>query len=110
MARLGNALGARKETFWGLSGLGDLMTTCLSGRNRWLGEQLGRGKSLKAVLASTPMVIEGVETSRSALALARRNRVGLPIIQQVEAVLFRDQSPERASRLLMARAKKPEFV
>ncbi len=110
MARLGRALGAKPETFWGLSGLGDLVTTCLSGRNRWLGEQLGRGKRLRSVLAATPMVIEGVETARSALALARRHHVELPIIEQVEAVLFRGRGPKRALELLMQRERKAEFV
>ena len=108
MARLGVAMGAREQTFWGLSGLGDLVTTCLSGRNHWLGEQLGRGRSLKAVLASTPMVIEGVETSKAAVALGRRHRVELPIIEQVHAVLFRRRAPQQALLLLMRRASKPE--
>ena len=110
MARLGRVLGARPETFWGLSGLGDLITTCFSGRNRWLGEQLGQGRSLKAVLRSTPMVIEGVETSRSAVALARRYHIDLPIISQVAALLFQARSPQRALQLLMARSKKPELA
>lgn len=108
MARLGAALGARQETFWGLSGLGDLVTTCLSGRNRWLGEQLGRGRPLKAVLASTPMVIEGVETAKAAVALGRRHRVELPIIEQVHAVLFRRRPPRQALRALMLRSGKAE--
>ncbi len=109
MARLGSALGARKETFWGLSGLGDLMTTCLSGRNRRLGEQLGQGKLLKAILASTAMVIEGVETSRSAVALAKRHGVELPIVEQVHAILFKRRSPHRALSLLMGRRGRAEF-
>jgi glycerol-3-phosphate dehydrogenase (NAD(P)+) len=108
MARLGVAMGAREETFWGLSGLGDLVTTCLSGRNRWLGEQLGRGRSLKAVLASTPMVIEGVDTAKAALALGRRYGVELPIIEQIHAILFRRQSPHKALQTLMRRSGKAE--
>lgn len=108
MARLGTALGAREDTFWGLSGLGDLITTCLSGRNRWLGEQIGRGRSLKTVLASTPMVIEGVETAKAALALGQRAGVELPIIEQVHAVLFERRAPRKALQALMARAGKPE--
>jgi glycerol-3-phosphate dehydrogenase (NAD(P)+) len=108
MARLGLAMGAREQTFWGLSGLGDLVTTCLSGRNRWLGEQLGRGRALKAVLASTPMVIEGIETSKAAVALGRRRRVELPIIEQVHAILFRRRSPREALQSLMGRAGKAE--
>ena len=108
MARLGVAMGARRETFWGLSGLGDLVTTCLSGRNHWLGEQLGRGRSLKAVLASTPMVIEGVETARAAIALGRRYRVELPIIEQVHAVLFQHRPVRQALQALMVRVGKSE--
>lgn len=108
MARLGVAAGAKEQTFWGLSGLGDLVTTCLSGRNRWLGEQIGQGRSLAPILRSTPMVIEGVETSKAAIALAQRYRVRLPIIEQVHAVLFRRRSPERALQALMRRAGKAE--
>lgn len=108
MARLGVTLGARQETFWGLSGLGDLVTTCLSGRNHWLGEQLGRGRSLKAVLASTPMVIEGVDTTKAALALGQRLGVELPIIEQVHAVLFERRAPRKALQALMAREGKSE--
>ena len=108
MARLGAALGARRNTFWGLSGLGDLITTCIAGRNHWLGEQLGRGRSLKPVLASTPMVIEGVETARAAVALAHRVSVELPIIEQVSAILFQGRNPRRALQALMARSGKAE--
>jgi len=110
MARLGVALGANEETFWGLSGLGDLITTCLGGRNRWLGEQIGKGRRLKDVLGSTPMVIEGVGTTKAAVALGRRYRVELPIIEQVFAVLFRRKEPRKALRALMTRARKAESV
>ena len=110
MVRLGSSMGASMETFWGLSGLGDLVTTCLSGRNRWLGEQLGRGRPLKAVLGSTPMVIEGVETAKAAVALARRYGVELPIIEQVHAVLFRRRSPRAALQALMRRGGKAEHA
>jgi len=108
MARLGAAMGAREHTFWGLSGLGDLVTTCLGGRNRWLGEQIGKGKPPSAVLAGTPMVIEGVETTKAALALGRRARVELPIIEQVFRVLFRHKDPRKALRSLMLRSRKAE--
>ena len=101
-------MGAREATFWGLSGLGDLVTTCLAGRNRWLGERVGRGRSLKMVLASTPMVIEGVETAQAALALGRRYKIELPIIEQVCAILFHRTSPRRALQALMLRAGKAE--
>jgi len=108
MARLGVAMGAKEETFWGLSGLGDLVTTCLAGRNHWLGEQLGQGRTVKAILTSTPMVIEGVDTAKAAYALGRRHRVELPIIEQVHAILFRGRSPQRALRDLMSRTGKSE--
>jgi len=108
MARLGVAMGAREHTFWGLSGLGDLITTCLGGRNRWLGEQIGRGRTLSAILGGTPMVIEGVDTTKAAVALSRRHRVELPIIDQVHAVLFRRKDPRQALRSLMLRSRKPE--
>lgn len=108
MARLGVAMGAREATFWGLSGLGDLITTCLAGRNRWLGEQVGQGKRLARVLASVPGVIEGVTTTKAALALGRRHRVELPIIEQVHAVLFRRKAPLQALQTLMTRSSKSE--
>ena len=108
MARLGVALGARSETFWGLSGLGDLVTTCLSGRNHRLGEQLGQGRTLRRVLASTPMVFEGVETAKAAVTLGRRHGVELPIIEQVNAILFHRRSPRQALQALMRRSGKAE--
>ena len=108
MARLGTVIGAREETFWGLSGLGDLVTTCLSGRNRWLGEEIGRGRSLQAVLRSTPIVFEGVETSAAAMALGKRHGIELPILEQVHAILFRGRSPRRALQALMLRTGKAE--
>ncbi len=108
MARLGIALGAEQTTFWGLSGLGDLVTTCLSGRNHWLGAQLGQGRALQQVLSSTPMVIEGIETARAAAALARKKRIQLPIIEQVHAILFQHRSPQQALRALMKREQTSE--
>jgi glycerol-3-phosphate dehydrogenase (NAD(P)+) len=110
MARLGVAMGAREETFWGLSGLGDLITTCLGGRNRWLGEQIGKGKTLTQVLARRQDVIEGVETAKAAVALARRFEVELPIIEQAHAILFRRKDPRRALQALMTRSRKAEFL
>jgi glycerol-3-phosphate dehydrogenase (NAD(P)+) len=108
MARLGVALGAKRDTFWGLSGLGDLLTTCLGGRNRALGEAIGQGQRPAEVVAGTSMVYEGVLTSKAAVALARRHRVEVPIIEQVAAVLFRGTSPASALRALMGRPPKAE--
>lgn len=110
MARLGQALGAQSETFSGLSGLGDLTTTCVSmhGRNRWVGEQIGKGKKLKDVLAKTEMVAEGVRTTKSAMMLAKKHRVEMPITAQIFQVLYEDKDPQAAVSELMLRQKKAE--
>lgn len=108
MTRLGVVLGAHAATFWGLSGLGDLVTTVLGGRNRWLGVALGKGRRLEEILASTEMVIEGVETTRSAVALGKRCGVELPIIEQVHAILFEGKTPRAALTELMRRVAKDE--
>jgi glycerol-3-phosphate dehydrogenase (NAD(P)+) len=110
MARLGVAMGAKYETFAGLSGLGDLVATCVSshGRNRWVGEQIGRGKKLKDILAKMDMVAEGVNTTQSALKLAEKYNVEAPITMQVFQVLYKNKDPRQAVRELMLREKKPE--
>jgi len=110
IARLGIALGARAETFSGLAGLGDLVTTATSrhSRNRNLGEAIGRGQSLEAALADIGMVAEGVRTTRAALELARGLNLELPITAQVHALLFEAKDPRRAIRDLMLRAPKAE--
>ena len=95
MARLGRAMGAKNETFMGLSGLGDLATTCLSpqSRNHWLGIEIGKGKKLKQVLKQTEMVVEGVETARSAHRLVAKYRVPMPICEAVYKILFNNENP-----------------
>ena len=110
IARLGIALGARPETFSGLSGLGDLVTTCISvhGRNRGLGEQIGKGKKLKDILAKMEMVAEGVKTTKSAFMLAQKFNVEMPITAQVYAVLYEDKDPHLAVQELMGREKRAE--
>jgi glycerol-3-phosphate dehydrogenase (NAD(P)+) len=110
MTRLGRALGARPETFAGLSGLGDLMVTCMSqhSRNRRVGEELGRGRRLKDILATMEMVAEGVDTSRSATMLAQRVGVEMPITEQMNRILFEDVRPADALTDLMQRARKAE--
>ncbi len=110
IARLGQAQGARAETFAGLSGLGDLVTTCISlhGRNRWLGEQIGKGKKLKDTLAGMEMVAEGVRTTKSAFMLAEKHKVEMPITAQVFQVLYEDKDPRLAVNDLMLREKKAE--
>jgi len=110
MARLGVALGADPLTFQGLAGIGDLVLTCTGdlSRNRSLGLRLGRGESLARVLSSSPMVAEGVKTARSALGLARREKVELPVTEEIHKVLFESREPVAALKTLMARAPKGE--
>lgn len=105
MARLGQAMGARRETFMGLSGLGDLATTCLSpqSRNRWLGEEIGKGLGLKTVLKGTEMVVEGVATAEAVYRLARKHRISMPISEAVYHILFRGEEPRHAVKALMKR-------
>ena len=103
-------MGARKETFYGLSGLGDLTTTCVSqySRNRWLGEEIGKGKKLKDILKETDMVVEGVATAKSAYELARKYQVEMPIASEIYKVLYEDKEPKKAVHDLMTRAPKDE--
>lgn len=111
IARLGMSLGAKRETFAGLSGLGDLITTCVSphGRNRRIGLEIGQGKSLdEALEALHPMVPEGVFTTQSVYALAKREGVEMPISQAVYEVLINGKPPIQAVGELMTREAKPE--
>lgn len=110
ITRLGVAMGAKRETFAGLAGLGDLVTTCVSpsGRNRWAGEQIGRGKSASEVIASTPSVIEGIPTTRSVRELARRHDVEMPITDAVHGVLFDGKDVIATLGELMSRRLKGE--
>ena len=112
IARLGAALGASPETFFGIAGVGDLATSCFSpeGRNRSCGEALGRGEPLRDYLARTPSVVEGVATTRSVLDLAARYRVEMPITEAVHAVLFESLDPLEAISGLMRRELKSERV
>jgi glycerol-3-phosphate dehydrogenase (NAD(P)+) len=108
--RLGEALGGRRETFRGLSGIGDLMVTCFSrhSRNRGVGERLGRGESLAAITQTMAMVAEGVPTTRSAFECARKANLQTPIIDQVHALLFSNKSPIIAMSELLGRDPRPE--
>ena len=110
ITRLGVRMGARPETFAGLSGLGDLVTTCVSqhSRNRFVGERIGRGEKLVGILASMTMVAEGVETTRAAVRVAELHKVEMPITQQVHKVLFEDKPPLEALSELMTRELKRE--
>ena len=111
MARLGAALGARRETFFGLSGIGDLIVTAFSkhSRNRRFGERLGKGETAEQIVSSTQMVAEGVKTAKSAWQLAQRHGVDVPITREVFAILYEGKSPKQAVRDLMTREAKPEF-
>jgi glycerol-3-phosphate dehydrogenase (NAD(P)+) len=112
IARLGVALGAKVDTFFGIAGVGDLATTCFSpsGRNRTCGDRLGRGESLDEILESTVSVVEGVPTTRSVTALAARHDVDMPITAAVHAILFEGLAPVDAIGSLMGRAPKAERI
>ncbi len=110
MMRLGVALGGRQETFFGLSGVGDLMVTCFSrhSRNRMVGERLGRGEAPKEIEASMQMVAEGVPTALSAWQCAQRLGIEAPVTRQIYSVLYEDKPPHEAMWELLGRPPKPE--
>jgi glycerol-3-phosphate dehydrogenase (NAD(P)+) len=110
MTRLGVAMGAKKDTFYGLSGLGDLTTTCISkySRNHHFGEEIGRGKTLKEALMETEMVVEGVATTESAYELAKKHKVEMPIINEIYKVLYEGKDPKKGVHDLMTRSPKEE--
>jgi glycerol-3-phosphate dehydrogenase (NAD(P)+) len=110
ITRLGMAMGARPETFQGLAGLGDLVTTCVSpeGRNRTVGERIGKGMELSQILASMDSVAEGVPTTKAVMTLARQNHVEMPIVEAVYRVLFEDKDVLHALSDLMTRDPKSE--
>jgi glycerol-3-phosphate dehydrogenase (NAD(P)+) len=110
MARLGMALGAKSDTFAGLSGLGDLFVTASSkhSRNRWAGQEIGSGRSPNDVLASTLMVVEGVPTTKAAYLLAKKANVEMPITNKVYEILFEGASPRQCVGELMGRGRTHE--
>ena len=110
IARLGTAMGGRRETFFGLSGIGDLIVTCTSmhSRNRRAGILLGQGKSLQETLDEVKMVVEGVNTVQAACQLAEKYHVSMPITQSIYAVLFEGKNVEDAVLELMTRDNKAE--
>jgi glycerol-3-phosphate dehydrogenase (NAD(P)+) len=110
ITRLGVAMGAQESTFQGLAGLGDLITTCVSpeGRNRTVGEQIGKGRKLQDILGSMDSVAEGVPTTRSLRELSVRYNVEMPITESVHAVLFEGMDVIRALTTLMTRESKAE--
>lgn len=110
ISRLGIAMGAKPKTFSGISGLGDLVTTCISlySRNRFVGEQIGRGKKIKYIKSRMQMVAEGVPTAKSAYELGLKYKVEIPIIREIYGVLYNNKSPLKVVKDLMTRAKKEE--
>ena len=111
ISRLGIHLGARPETFSGLSGMGDLIVTCMSkhSRNRYVGEQIGMGKKLPEVLKSMKMVAEGVETCKSVHQLAAKHHIDVPIANAVYNILFEERDPVKVTYELMSRGMKAEL-
>lgn len=103
-------MGAKAHTFSGISGLGDLVTTCFSphSRNRAVGERIGRGEPLGRIQSHMQMVAEGVATAKSAYALSLKYKVDMPITREVYLVLYKNKSPVKAFRDLMKRGRKEE--
>lgn len=111
ITRLGVAMGARAETFSGLSGLGDLITTCQSkmSRNHMVGERLARGEKLNAIISSSKDVAEGIPTTQAAVNLSEKYKVEMPITREVYQVLFKGKSVNAALADLMDRPQKSEY-
>ena len=111
LSRLGITLGGRRDTFFGLAGVGDIVTTCLSrhSRNRALGERIARGETLEQALASIGQVVEGVDTTRTVVELADARNLAVPIARAVASVLFGSTAPAVAMRELMTRSLKGEW-
>lgn len=111
ITRLGVAMGGQKETFAGLTGLGDLITTCVSpyGRNRQVGEQIAKGKKLSQIQEEMDQVAEGILTTKSVCKLADKNSVEMPITKEIYNVLFENKDPMTAVNELMVRDPKSEI-
>ena len=110
LSSLGKSFGAKKETFFGLSGIGDLIVTAMSihSRNRRFGEYIGNGMSIKEVLKEMKMVVEGVETTKAINKLAKIKNVEMPICREVNQILFKGKNPVNALNDLMKRELKKE--
>lgn len=110
ISRLGKAMGAKLETFSGISGLGDLVTTCISkqSRNRSVGELIGKGGNLKEICRHMQMVAEGIPTAKSAYTLSLKYKIDMPIIKEVYYLLYKNKSPRLAVKDLMTRKSKEE--
>ncbi|UCC95379.1 MAG: NAD(P)-dependent glycerol-3-phosphate dehydrogenase [Candidatus Omnitrophota bacterium] len=112
ITRLAKKMGAHPQTLWGLTGLGDLTTTCFSphSRNRFVGEQIGKGKKVSGVVETMKMVAEGLETVKSAYKLSRKLGVEMPITREVYNVLYKNKFPKEAVIDLMKRPLKAEKI
>lgn len=110
LKRFGLAMGAKEETFSGLSGVGDLITTAFSkdSRNRYVGEELGKGRKLDDILKGMVMVAEGVKTTHSVKQLSEKKNIDMPITSEVYNVLFKNKKPEQGVYDLMTRELKKE--
>lgn len=110
ITRLGTALGAKRETLWGLAGLGDLIVTCASqfSRNRGLGFRIGSGEKPSEILSSMKQVAEGVKACHGAVALSRGRNVRMPITLEVYGMLFEDRPPMKALEGLLSRGMRSE--
>lgn len=110
MSRIGEALGAKRGTFFGLAGIGDLITTCTSpfGRNLMVGREIGSGKTLSEVISSTAQIAEGIETTKAVFQLAKQKLIEAPITAEVHSVLFEKKSAREALFSLMSRKPKQE--
>jgi glycerol-3-phosphate dehydrogenase (NAD(P)+) len=111
MARLALAQGARMETLMGLAGLGDLVLTSTGSlsRNRYVGQELGKGRALDDILSGMSEVAEGVKTTRAVHSLAVRLKVLMPITEEVHAVLYEGKSAREAAEALMTRPLRGEY-
>ncbi len=112
IARLGISMGGRIETFYGLTGIGDLIVTCASmhSRNRKAGILIGKGASMEEAMAQVKMVVEGVYSAKAGYALSQKYHVSMPIVEQVNKVLFEGKSASEAVGELMLRDKKVENI
>lgn len=110
IARLGVAMGGKTETFYGLTGIGDLIVTCASvhSRNRKAGFLMGQGKTMEEAMKEVKMVVEGVYSAKAAMFLSKKYNVSMPIIEQVNLILFEDKPADEAVKDLMFRDKRVE--
>jgi glycerol-3-phosphate dehydrogenase (NAD(P)+) len=108
--RLGEKMGAKKKTFYGLAGLGDLSTTCISpeSRNRTLGERIAKGEKLEDIVNSTASIIEGATTAEAVYQLSKKYKVEMPIVSSVFNILYKNKTPKAALIEMMKRKRKPE--